>query len=45
MHLTRPPKKACYEEEKLVARIIELTSQYGGYGYWRITAILQLEGW
>ena len=33
------------EEEKLVGRIIELASQYGRYGYRRITAILNCEGW
>jgi len=33
------------EEEKLVARIIELAIQYGRYGYRRITALLKQEGW
>ena len=33
------------EEEKLVARIIELATQYGRYGYRRITALLNQEGW
>ena len=33
------------EEERLVARIIELAKQYGRYGYRRITALLQQEGW
>ena len=33
------------EEEKLTGRIIELASQYGRYGYRRITAMLNLEGW
>ena len=33
------------EEEKLTGRIIELASQYGRYGYRRITAILNREGW
>ena len=32
-------------EEKLVARIIELATQYGRYGYRRITALLQQESW
>ena len=32
------------EEEKLVARIIELVTQYGRYGYRRITALLNREG-
>ena len=33
------------EEEQLVARIIELATQHGRYGYLRITALLQREGW
>ena len=33
------------EEEKLADRIIELASQYGRYGYRRITALLQEESW
>jgi transposase InsO family protein len=33
------------EEERLVARIIELARQYGRYGYRRITALLQREEW
>lgn len=33
------------EEELLVARIIGLASRYGRYGYRRITALLQQEGW
>ncbi len=33
------------EEEKLVARIIELATQYGRYGYRRITALLKQEYW
>jgi len=33
------------EGEKLTARIIELASQYGRYGYRRITALLQGESW
>ena len=32
-------------EEKLVARIIELATQYGRYGYRRITAMLRQESW
>jgi putative transposase len=31
--------------QRLLTRIIELATQYGRYGYRRITAILQLEGW
>jgi len=33
------------EEARLVARIIELATQYGRYGYRRITALLKQEGW
>jgi transposase InsO family protein len=33
------------EEERLTKRIIELASQYGRYGYRRITAMLQAESW
>jgi putative transposase len=33
------------EEARLIARIIELTTQYGRYGYRRITAMLKQEGW
>lgn len=33
------------DEPALVARIIELASVYGRYGYRRVTALLQAEGW
>jgi transposase InsO family protein len=33
------------EERVLVARIIELARRYGRYGYRRITALLQEDGW
>jgi len=33
------------EETYLMSRIIELATQYGRYGYRRITALLQAEGW
>jgi len=33
------------EEERLVQRIIKLATQYGRYGYRRITAMLRQEGW
>jgi transposase InsO family protein len=33
------------DEAKLTLRLIELASQYGRYGYRRITALLQSEGW
>jgi putative transposase len=33
------------EEEQLISRIIDLATQYGRYGYRRITAMLEQEGW
>ena len=33
------------EEERLAARMTELASQYGRYGYRRITVLLRREGW
>ena len=33
------------DEKRLVARTIELATQYGRYGYRRITALLKQEGW
>ena len=33
------------DEERLVARIIELATRYGRYGYRRITALLNQQGW
>jgi len=33
------------EEERLAARIIALATQYGRYGYRRITALLKEEEW
>ena len=33
------------EEARLTARIIELATRYGRYGYRRITAMLRQEGW
>ncbi len=33
------------DEARLVARVTELASEYGRYGYRRITALLQREGW
>lgn len=32
------------DEESLTLRVVELASQYGRYGYRRITALLQTEG-
>ena len=40
-HCPRSPD----EEERLVAHIIKLATQYGRYGYRRITAMLRQEGW
>ncbi len=33
------------DEPSLVVRIVELATQYGRYGYRRITALLRREGW
>jgi putative transposase len=33
------------DEESLTLRVVELASQYGRYGYRRITALLRTEGW
>ena len=33
------------DEEILTARIVALASEYGRYGYRRITAMLRQEGW
>ena len=32
------------DEESIRGRLVELASQYGRYGYRRITALLQTEG-
>ena len=37
--------KGANDEEMLIERIVTLASQYGRYGYRRITAMLQWEGW
>ena len=37
--------KAANDEEPLTKRIVELATQYGRYGYRRITALLRAEGW
>lgn len=37
--------KPADDEERLTARIVELASEYGRYGYRRITALLRSEGW
>jgi transposase InsO family protein len=41
----RYQKRQTGEEENLVLRVSELASQYGRYGYRRITALLHNEGW
>ena len=41
----RRMRKIPDDEERLVARITALASQYGRYGYRRITAMLRNEGW
>ncbi len=33
------------EKEKLIARITQLATKYGRYGYRRVTALLKQEGW
>jgi putative transposase len=38
-------RKVPEDEEQLVGRIVSLASQYGRYGYRRITAMLRNEGW
>jgi len=38
-------RKAPEDETRLVERIVSLASQYGRYGYRRITAMLRNEGW
>jgi transposase InsO family protein len=41
----RCPEDITDEEVRLVARIIELATRYGRYGYRRITALLRRESW
>lgn len=41
----RYDKRTSKSEEVLTKRIIELASNYGRYGYRRITALLRREGW
>ena len=38
-------KRPANDEDFLTKRIIELASQYGRYGYRRVTALLRNEGW
>ena len=37
--------KVTDDEKRLVSRMIELATEYGRYGYRRITALLRREGW
>ena len=41
----RYDKQIPEDEELLRQRIIELASEYGRYGYRRVTALLRNEGW
>ena len=41
----RHVRKVPEDEEQLLERIVSLASQYGRYGYRRITAMLRNEGW
>lgn len=41
----RRERKVADDEARLTKRIIELATQYGRYGYRRITALLHREGW
>ena len=43
--MQRRVREAPDEEAKLVIRMVELASEYGRYGYCRITALLRGEGW
>ncbi len=41
----RHPPRIRDDEPRLVSRVTELASEYGRYGYRRITALLRREGW
>lgn len=41
----RKPSQPRADEKRLTADIVRLASDYGRYGYRRITALLQREGW
>lgn len=43
--LQRKDRKRPQDEEALTADIIKLATQYGRYGYKRITALLRVAGW
>jgi putative transposase len=41
----RRPKKIAADEQALTADIIRLATQYGRYGYKKVTVLLRIEGW
>ncbi len=41
----RYEKRQADDEQQLRERIVYLASRFGRYGYWRVTALLQEEGW
>jgi transposase InsO family protein len=41
----RHERKIPDDEERLVSQIVRLATQYGRYGYRRITALLRNDGW
>ena len=41
----RYPKVTQEDKELLHAKVIQLASQYGRYGYRRVTALLRNQGW
>jgi len=41
----RRPKKVAGDEAELTGDIIRLATQYGRYGYKKVTALLKVEGW
>jgi len=43
--IQRYNKRPADDEDFLTTRVIELASQYGRYGYRRVTALLRNEGW
>ena len=41
----RKPRRVADDEAALTQAVVELATQYGHYGYRRITALLRAEGW
>ena len=41
----RYKRRICDDEELLVEKIVELATEYGRYGYRRISAMLRADGW